>query len=553
LFAVAVAASGAMLLIVNGRLGFFLDEWDLLLHRRGFSADAIFSPHNEHIVVGPALVYKAIQTTFGMDSPRPYQAVAIALFLTSVVLLFALLRRRVGEWLALLGAVPILFLGSAWEDLLSAFQMGYFGSMAAGLGALLALDSGPRRDALACALLILSVAFSSVGLPFVAGAAVAVALRPRPLRSAWVAALPALLFAAWWIGWGHTADTRVTFDSVANTPAYVLDGVASSITALLGLSPADSVGLNIQPDWGRILLVGAVGLAAWRLHRLGSAPRTLWVPLAVALGFWALAAWNSAILRVPTLPRYVYVGAILLILVVAELVRGLRLPRWGVVAMFCVAAVAIAANTINLREGYRVFKSTADANRAGVTALELARETVDPGLVLAEDNSGTEYFHLVDAASYLSAADAFGSPAYSEEELRAAPEPARAVADRTLVTAERIALVPDRGPLTVSGPAPVIVFGRAAAAPQRPGCVRKPTRSGAVIALPAGGTLLRAGPSGEVKVKLRRFAADEFTLRLGTVPSGGSALVDIPVDRGSQPWQLALTGPGEVTVCGGAS
>jgi hypothetical protein len=367
--------------------------------------------------------------------------------------------------------------------------------------------------------------------------------------------VPALLFAAWWIGWGHTADTRVTFESVANTPAYVLDGIASSITALLGLSPADSVGLNIQPDWGRILLIGLVGLAAWRLHRLGRAPRSLWVPLAVALGFWALAAWNSAILRVPTLPRYVYIGAVVLLLVVAELVRGLRLPRWGVIAVFCVAAVAIASNMINLREGYRVFKPTADTNRAGVTGLELARDSVRPGLVLNPHNSGTQYFHLVDAGSYLSAADAFGSPAYSEDELRAAPEGVRAAVDRTLVSAERIALIANPGHATASGSAPTSVFGRATAVSGNSACVRvEPTESeGAVLALPSGSALLRAGPAGPAQVALRRYATDDFTLRLGEVAAGGAALVEIPADRGSQPWQLGLTGSTSVTVCGGAS
>jgi hypothetical protein len=98
-------------------------------------------------VVGPALVYKLLQTFFGMSSAMPYYAVSISLFLTSAVLLFAYLRSRVGDWLALLAAVLILFLGAAFEDLLWAFQLGYFASAAAGLGMLLALD---REDDHVC-------------------------------------------------------------------------------------------------------------------------------------------------------------------------------------------------------------------------------------------------------------------------------------------------------------------------------------------------------------------------------------------------------------------
>ena len=67
-----------------------------------------------------------------MDSARPFQVAAIATFLTSVALLYAWLRDRTGELAALGGAALVLFLGAAWEDLLWAFQIGYFGSMAAG-------------------------------------------------------------------------------------------------------------------------------------------------------------------------------------------------------------------------------------------------------------------------------------------------------------------------------------------------------------------------------------------------------------------------------------
>ena len=80
-----------------------------------------------------------------MDSALPFRVVSIAIFLASVAVLFVYLRRRVGEWLALAGAVLILFLGAAWEDLLWPFQIGYFGSMASGLGMLLALDAAIAR------------------------------------------------------------------------------------------------------------------------------------------------------------------------------------------------------------------------------------------------------------------------------------------------------------------------------------------------------------------------------------------------------------------------
>src|SRR4029077_12978819 len=119
---------------------FLLDDWEFLLYRRDFDAGAVLDPHGEHIVALPGLIYKALQATVGMGSARPYRAASTALFLSSAALLFVFLRRRVGDWPALAATAIVLFLGAAWEDLLWSFQMTYFGSMAAGLGALLALE-----------------------------------------------------------------------------------------------------------------------------------------------------------------------------------------------------------------------------------------------------------------------------------------------------------------------------------------------------------------------------------------------------------------------------
>ena len=72
-----------------------------------------------------------------MSSSLPYLAVSVALFLATSILLFVYLRRRVDPWLALLAAGIVLFLGPAFDDLIWGFQMGFNGSLACGLGALL--------------------------------------------------------------------------------------------------------------------------------------------------------------------------------------------------------------------------------------------------------------------------------------------------------------------------------------------------------------------------------------------------------------------------------
>ena len=103
--AISAAVSGALLLHLDSQLTFIADDWELLVARDGLSVATVFEPFHESIVVGPALVYKLLQSVFGMSSATPFYVVSISLFLTSAVLLFALLRVRVGDWLGLPGGV----------------------------------------------------------------------------------------------------------------------------------------------------------------------------------------------------------------------------------------------------------------------------------------------------------------------------------------------------------------------------------------------------------------------------------------------------------------
>ena len=168
--------------------------------------------------------------------------------------------------------------------------------MAFGLGALLVLERRDRAgDAWACVLLVLSLTFSELGIPFIIGVAVVIALDRGPWRRAYVVAVPLVLYAIWYLGWGHTATSYLSFHNVANSPAYVLDGFASSIGSLLGLSTPPITGGTGGVEWGRPLLVGLVVLAAVRLWRLGRFPATLWVPLAIGVSFWFLTAANTGV------------------------------------------------------------------------------------------------------------------------------------------------------------------------------------------------------------------------------------------------------------------
>jgi hypothetical protein len=462
------------------------------------------------------------------------------------VLLFIYLRRRVGDWAALLGMSLILFLGAAWRDLLWSFQVGFSGSVAAGLGMLLALDRDDRDgDRLACGLLVVSFTFSSLGLAFAAGAVVDLILSRRPRAGRlYVALVPLALFGGWWFGWGHTAESYVSLHNLATAPEYVFDAVSQAIASLLGLAtplggfstapagqPVGLAGL----DWGRILLVVAIGLAAWRLRRLGGVPRALWIALAVGGAFWFLTAFNENLFRPPTSGRYQYQGAIFVLLIAAELLRGVRVGRRALAGAAVVTGVAVLSGLALLHDGYKFYRGESEGERAQLAAVEIARQTVAPGLTLM---SG---LNSIEAGAYLSAVDAFGSPAYTQVELVSSPGPARTAADKVLAEALPIRLAP------ASRVSPGAAAGRG---PAGRGCRT-------VKASPAGGTgsflrpgefTLKARAATGAEVLLGRFS-DGLPVDLGTLRPGPGGSLTIPADRSTRPWRLGLRGAGPVTVC----
>ena len=159
-------------------------------------------------------------------------------------------------------------------------------------------------------------------------------LRPDRLRRVYVFAVPGLLYAVWWAGWGHDADTAISFHNAASAPQFVFDAASAALASLFGLV---EFGQGPGPgglDWGRPLLIVALGLGIWRIHRLGRVPRGIWIPLALAATFWVLAALNVKAGRGPADSRYLLPGAIFLLMIAAELLRGIRVSRLAIAGAY---------------------------------------------------------------------------------------------------------------------------------------------------------------------------------------------------------------------------
>jgi hypothetical protein len=499
------------------------------------SAAVFLDPHNNHIVILPVSIYKALLEVFGMSSALPFQIASTGVFLLSNVALFIYLRRRVGGELALLGTTLVLFLGAAWIDLLWSFQVSLSGSIAAGLAALLVLERDQQRsDAIACALLVVAVAFSELGVSFALAALVSIALGPRPRRNRlYVALVPLALYAIWFLGWGHKGSDTFSAHNVLVSPKYVFEAISQSIASLLGLA-TPLTGSGLQPVgliWGELLLVIGIGVAVWRLRQLGQISRGLWTALALGGSFWFLAAVTAYLTyRLPTNGRYQFPGAVFVLLITAELVRGVRPSRQTLLVGALVTTAAAVSGLFFLHKGYRIQKSTTDTEQASLAALEIAR----PDLA-ADTSVNLNFLTQIDARAYFSAVDAFGSPALTESQLASSSEASRATADAMLGSLLGLRLTPVSGAERLEVPR------------QHCQATGSNYRARQWAPLDPGLNLVTAirAPTG---LRLARFA-DASWVDLGSLGWHRSGAIDIPHDRSTRRWRLEVLGPGSVTLC----
>jgi hypothetical protein len=536
--AALMLASAVLLLYAGRHLTFFFDEWAWIEQRRGGGLGTYLDPHNGHLSLFPVIVYKLLFKLVGLHHYTAYRAVGVAMDVLCGALLYVLVRRRLGPWLALVPTALLLFMGTAFQDLLWPFQLGFLSSVAGGLLALALLErASARADAGACAALVWSLASSGVGLAFLAACGVVLALRRRNWRRLWIVALPATLFLVWYMGWG--TSEQITSDSVLAAPQYIADAATATFAGIAGLSLAYGPALTVAA----LVLIGS----AWRLHAKGPPTVMLLAAVVGALTFWGLTAIARTSGALPASSRYLYIGAVFIYLIAAEarLGAGLR-GGWLALAGLAVAG-ALIGNIAALRTGERNLRQADDSVRASLAVVEIAAPVVSPAFV-----PSPIFGPQITAGPYLAAVHDLGSPALTPAELERAPESTRSGSDQLLEHAEQLAPVAVSGPLT--GTKPVAVTGTTGGQLVARGLcatlVPSVPNASIYLRIAAGRQILvRAHRGAGAAVYLRRFASVFGPPPLTTVPGATTQAIRFPADRASEPWNVLVTATQTVDVC----
>ena len=400
----ALAASFAILWLSRS-FNFYFDEWTFILTAPDWTWTTYLEPHNEHPVILPRLIYAALLSSVGMRSYLPYMAVLLALHAASAWLLFELVRRRAGDLLGVAAAALLLVLGAGWENLLWAFQMTFVGAAALGLGSLLAMET--RRMGLAAALLAGAIMFSGIGLFFGVAVAVRLALTPQRRKDLLWLAPVGVAFAAWYLAFGRAGlppNPPPTAANIALLPAYVGWGLGSAVAGIIG-----------EGGWvGLVLMVFALIAVARAWRHQGMDPFALGVAASL-LALYVITGLTRAQLgyQQSGSGRYVYEGAIFLLLLLADAARDL--PWRGTWRPASVACVFLAC-----------FSSAALLfTFATAKAVQMQRENADlQALAAARGYSCLNPSGVADPlvmpqvakpALYYRAVDQFGSPLASTE------------------------------------------------------------------------------------------------------------------------------------------
>jgi hypothetical protein len=509
-----MAVAGVVLLYEGRHLTFFYDEWNFILLRRGGSLSTYLDPHNGHLSLFPVAIYKLLFKLVGLRHYWPYRAVLVALDLASSALLYALAARRIGRWLAIAPALLLALIGSANQDLLWPFQIGFLGSVAGGLGALLVIEARAATrtsDALATALVIYSVGSSSVGLTFMVAIAVALLVRGEWRRGLVIIGIPVVLYAIWFAGW----ETSQATSSLLGIPHYIVKAAAAGFGGVAGAR------VDLGPE---LAVAGALAIAALAWWRERKVTPLLMAAAAGALVFWGLAAIVRGANPDPQANRYVYISASFILLAAIDSIGPRRIGA-PVAALLCaLVATAVVLNVRQLHDAERGLTGIDDSVRASLSASEIAAPVISPRFVMSPVQAPQ-----ITAGPYLAAIKALGSPAPSVRQLERSRGSMRSTADSVLVLAERISSVAaPRGAMP---------------------CAPAPLRTTRSLSVRAGKSLLIETTSGPAKVYVRRFAS-VLSAPIPPLSARHAALIHFPADRApTVPWTVVIAASSRPRAC----
>ncbi len=334
-----------VLVVANRGQWFFGDEWDFILRRGLHHAQyGLLRPHNEHWSTLPILWWRATYSVYHLHTYWPY---LFGLFATHLVVVHAawrLMRRsQVGAPLATGVALVLGLFGAGSENLSWAFQVGFVGSLAAGLLLLLLVDdTGERRRvALVATGAVASLMLSGISVVMVVAVGLAALARWGWRKAAAMTAPAAAVYLVWLKFCGRVGlegGTSALHGGPGDIPRYVWGGMAATLGA-----PFKSQHIGDALLVALLVVVVVRGADWWR-----RAPLVLALAAASPIMLAVISQGRGAV-QSPAAPRYLYLCAAMLLPLIAfaaqQVVRD-DTPRVALALVACALLTGLGTNEL---------------------------------------------------------------------------------------------------------------------------------------------------------------------------------------------------------------
>lgn len=513
------------------------DEMTWLSISPGMDLEGALTPHSGHLVLIPHAIYKFVFETIGTDY-LTFRLLTLGSVYLAVGLFFVYARKRVGGYLALAPCLVLLFFGSDTGHILQGNGFTIMFSIACGMGALVALDRETRGgDIVASLALVLGLLTYTNALPFLAGAVVLVLLGDNRWRRLWVVAIPIGVYLAWrvWLVTGDIDTTRGGLDveNIVLLPSWIFQSLSGILSSLTGLNynfhsngwlpPGEMAG----PPLALIFVVAI----AWRL-RSGMMSRWLVVAFVIALAlFTSQVLTYIPAIREPGTSRYLYPGAFVVLLVLIESFRTLPVTRTVFISVWLIALAGFATNAAFIKSSGNALQDRASIVRGEVTATTLVA-SAQPYYPGASARPIQELLSEPAVSTVAAAEEKYGGVGFTETEILGLAAPVQTSIDTITGGVYGIGLTPAD-------------FSEGGSLDCRPVDANPESPDFVATDVPASGLIISSNTTANVKVK--RFGPD-YSVTVGTLMPDQPALLTIPPDNASTPWQVAVQGP-PVSIC----
>ena len=379
---------------------FFMEEWKTLAESTPFPIKRLFSGYSGHPTLVPSTIYLGIFRAFGLDSYIIFRLVLVIFHLGTIFLVFGFIRRRHGWIIGTSVAIALALLGTSAQMLIWPSTIGPIGSFLFFLISLRCFEKAESSQRIgwalaSCIALSLSAFSAAQGTGALFVLCVLTLFGGNVKRRWWVGLLPTFTFIIWYLSTVASNSGKLESTSIMRYAwSLASEGAAGlfGTRGILGGVAFAGICLYLIVRWrrGKVTLRSSIFLiylcAYWGAIAYGRA------------GMAAIAPASSS--------RYVYFGAISLVLLISENVEpmlGKKPPRLRVIqsAVIIMSVLSIWGTHSEL-SNYQRFHSNGSLRSAGrLVVAESHRDDIDGEAALVSflgipAISASGYFHAID-------------------------------------------------------------------------------------------------------------------------------------------------------------